>query len=142
MWFRDTWAWGREKPELKPTMSLVDEGTVKSKHHSLGERYLYMPPAPGTAPGSPDVVPQMIFTDNDTNLEKLYGVENKTKYVKDAFHRYIVDDEADAINPAQTGTKCAAWYSFNQGGGVPSGECAGKCSVLPSICSSHAEAPI
>ncbi|CRK32870.1 hypothetical protein BN1708_019124, partial [Verticillium longisporum] len=66
----------------------------------------------------------MMFTDNDTNFETLYKQENKTPYVKDAFHKYIVDGEKKAINPAQTGTKAAAWFNFNEDGGVNPGECA------------------
>lgn len=69
-------------------------------------------------------MPQLIFTENDTNYKGLYNGENAQPYVKDAFHRYIVDDEKDAINPTQNGTKAAAWYAFEEGDGIPAGGCA------------------
>jgi len=125
VWFRNTWAWGREKPEMKPSIGAFSENMAKSHHHSLGERYVLLSPSPGTGESGEDVMPEMMFTDNDTNFERLYGGNNESKYVKDAFHRYIVDGEKDAINPAQTGTKFAAWFPFNESGGVKPGECAG-----------------
>lgn len=71
-------------------------------------------------------MPELMFTENDTNFKTLYDQKNAQPYVKDAFHHYIVGGEKDAINPAEKGTKCAAWYPFNEDGGVPPGECAGK----------------
>ncbi|EGY15632.1 cytoplasm protein [Verticillium dahliae VdLs.17] len=124
MWFRNTWAWGREPEDKKPSLGIHGENQVKSKHHSLGERFLSMSPSPGVGASGEDVLPKMMFTDNDTNFETLYKQENKTPYVKDAFHKYIVDGEKKAINPAQTGTKAAAWFNFNEDGGVNPGECA------------------
>jgi len=127
MWFRNSWAWGRESAEKKPSLEMYDESMVKSNHHTLGKRYLLFSPSPGVGSSGEDVLPEMIFTENDTNFELLYGGENKVPYVKDAFHRYIVNGEKGAINPAQTGTKCAGWFSFNEDGGVNPGECAGMC---------------
>ncbi|KAF4824658.1 hypotheticall protein [Colletotrichum tropicale] len=124
MWFRNTWAWGREPEDKKPSVEAYAESMVKSKHHKLGDRYLLMSPSPGVGSSGDDVLPKMMFTDNDTNYELLYKQENKTPYVKDAFHRYIVDGEKEAINPEQKGTKSAAWFSFNEDGGVGPGECA------------------
>ena len=49
-----------------------------------------------------------LFTDNDTNTERLFGTPNATPYVKDAFHAAIVEGRADAVDPAGTGTKAAA----------------------------------
>ncbi|KAK8037019.1 cytoplasmic protein [Apiospora marii] len=124
VWFRNTWAWGREPEDKKPSIQAHDENLVKSKHHSLGDRYILLSPSPGVGTSGEDVQPELMFTDNDTNYNFLYGQENKVPYVKDAFHRYIVDNEKKAINPAQTGTKCAAWFNFNESGGVGPGECA------------------
>ncbi len=126
MWFRNTWSWGgRNGREEKPSISMNADGVITSKHHSLGDRYLLLAPSPGVG-NTEDVFPEMLFTDNDTNFEGLYGGENNTPYVKDAFHRYIVDGEKDAVNPAQTGTKSASWFAFNEAGGVPPGDCAGR----------------
>ncbi|KAK3397277.1 Six-hairpin glycosidase-like protein [Sordaria brevicollis] len=124
MWFRNTWAWGREPESNKPSLQAVGENLVKSQHHKLGERYLLLSPSPGVGPSGEDVHPKLIFTENDTNTELLYKVPNEQPYVKDGFHRHIVDGEKEAVNPAQTGTKSAAWFTFNEAGGVAPGECA------------------
>lgn len=135
VWFRNTWSWGREPKENKPSILAHAENLLKSNHHTLGERYVLLSPSPGVGPSGEDVQPQMLFTENDTNYQLLYDGKNEQPYVKDAFHRHIVDGEEDAINPAQTGTKSAAWFSFNEGGGVAPGECAGmsfECAVEDS----------
>jgi hypothetical protein len=54
--------------------------------------------------------PTWLFTENDTNVERLFGVPNAQPYVKDAFHDYVVHNRRDAVNPAMTGTKVAAHY--------------------------------
>lgn len=122
--FRNTWSWGHEPANKKPSMRMVGPMTAQTKHHKLGTRFFQLSPSPGCGPDAEDVQPQLMFTENDTNLQGLYGVQNKTPYVKDAFHRWIVDEEKGAINPRCNGTKCAAWYDFGQGEGVPPGECA------------------
>jgi len=124
MWFRNTWAWGYEAANKKPSIKQVSECVAQSKHYSLGDRYFQCSPSPGVGPSGQDVMPEMIFTENDTNFEVLYDGKNEQPYVKDAFHRHIVDKEKKAINPKFTGTKSAAWYTFNEGGGVAPGECA------------------
>lgn len=130
VWFRNTWAWGREPEEDKPSMGVHAENVVKSEHHSLGDRYVLLSPSPGVGNSGEDVQPELMFTENDTNFELLYDGENEQPYVKDAFHRYIVDGEKKAVNPRQVGTKCAAWFPFNEGGGVAPGECAGKLHLV------------
>jgi hypothetical protein len=124
VWFRNTWAWGHESPDKKPSIQQLSETVAASKHHKLGERYFQLSPSPGVGPSGQDVLPELIFTENDTNYEKLYDGKNEQPYVKDAFHRYIVDKEKKAINPKQIGTKSAAWFAFNESGGVAPGECA------------------
>ncbi|KFY89372.1 hypothetical protein V500_05741 [Pseudogymnoascus sp. VKM F-4518 (FW-2643)] len=124
MWFRNTWAWGHESEDKKPSIAKSGETTAHSKHYKLGDRYFQLSPSPGTGPSGQDIQPELIFTENDTNLDHLYKVENPQPYVKDAFHRYIVDGEKAAINPKESGTKAAAWFAFDEGDGVPPGECA------------------
>ncbi|QDS73997.1 hypothetical protein FKW77_008685 [Venturia effusa] len=126
VWFRNTWAWGHEKPDKKPSIREVGEfgTTAYSKHHRIGERYAEFSPSPGVGPSAQDVLPRLIFTENDTDYEALGWGDNKTAYVKDAFHKLVVDNDEDAVNPAKTGTKMAAWYSFDEGDGVLPGECA------------------
>ncbi|KAL2820390.1 Six-hairpin glycosidase-like protein [Aspergillus granulosus] len=123
VWFRNTWSWGGDKPK-KPSIELNGPLAVKTKHEKLGQRHVRFAPSPAVGDSQEDVVPTMIFTENDSNNELLWGTENDQPYVKDAFHRYIVDKEKNAVNPARKGTKFAAWYAFNEGEGVPPGECA------------------
>ena len=124
MWFRNTWTWGHEHPDKKPGIKIVGPMTAQSRHHELGKRFFQLSPSPGTGPDSEDVRPQLIFTENETNYAALYNGTNKQPYVKDAFHRHIVDEQKGAVNPGCHGTKCAAWYAFDAGDGVPPGECA------------------
>lgn len=125
VWFRNTWGWGNEPPEKKPTMSATSELSACSNHWSLGQRHITLSPSPGVGSTGEDVLPELLFTENDTNVNVLYDQKNAQPYVKDGFHRHIVNGEKGAVNPAQKGTKCAAWYSFSEDGGVDPGECAG-----------------
>jgi hypothetical protein len=124
MWFRNTWTWGHEPLNKKPSIRIVGPMTAQSKHYKLGTRFFQLSPSPGCGEDADDVQPQLMFTENDTNHEVLYGQKNKQPYVKDAFHRWIIDEEKGAINPRCSGTKYAAWYDFGRGDGVPPGECA------------------
>ena len=126
MWFRNTWAWGHEDPKKQPKPSIRKIGatTAHSKHHKLGERYLQLSPSPGTGSSGDDIQPHLLFTENETNYKAIWNGENKSKYVKDGFHRRIVNKETGTVNPDEVGTKCAAWYSFDEDEGVPPGECA------------------
>ena len=70
-----------------------------ARHWELGDYVLYCSGAD-----------ELLFTENETNTERLYGMPPATPYVKDAFHAYVVDGKHDAVNPAHTGTKAAALY--------------------------------
>ncbi|KAI9891578.1 MAG: hypothetical protein M1814_002701 [Vezdaea aestivalis] len=124
VWFRNTWTWGHEPVSKKPSIQKIGSTTAHSQHHKLGERYFQLSPSPGIGPSGKDVMPELIFTENDTNFKKLYDGKNPQPYVKDAFHRYIINSERGAVNPQQRGTKSAAWFAFDEGDGVPPGECA------------------
>lgn len=100
LWFRNRWSWNDKRP--KPTMSLQPSGCVKAEQVDLG---CYSLAAPGAE--------EWIFSENETNQRRLWNVENPQPYVKDAFHRYVVNGETDAVNPAREGTKCAAIYRLN-----------------------------
>ena len=117
LWFRNTWSWGRStrKRTEKPSMRQRGECRLRRSTRRWATMYLAAEAA-GTGV-------EMIFTENDTNVERLYNAPNKQPYVKDAFDRMIVQGETGAVNPAGTG---------NQGGGGLSAECAawaGKVSV-------------
>src|SRR5262249_38925796 len=57
--------------------------------------------------------PELLFSENETNSKRLFGVENSTPYVKDGINEYVVRGVSDAVNPAQTGTKAAAVYRLH-----------------------------
>lgn len=110
LWFRNTWSWG--DPVDKPVLRALKnpDGAkwgVQAEHTELGTYYLYGKQAA-----------KLLFTENETNNERLWGVPNVTPYVKDAFHRRVTMNETDAVNPDQTGTKFSAWHILK----VPSGQ--------------------
>lgn len=134
IFFRNTWAWGlddinenkneneNESREIKPHMRQETKNVIRVSDHKLGERRLVFAPAPGYEGLENDIEPKLLFCDNDTNFKKLYDVENKSKYCKDGFHDYIVDNEETACNPDNEGTKACGWFVFDQNGGVPPGD--------------------
>ncbi|KAH0365420.1 Six-hairpin glycosidase, partial [Aureobasidium melanogenum] len=124
VWFRNTWAWGYD--DTKPESKQVSEFACETNHKKIGKRYFQCSPSPNVGGRTEDIHPEFLFTDNDTNFKAIWGEDqkNKTEFTKDAFHRHIVNKEKGAVNPAKSGTKSAAWYAFDQGEGVPPGECA------------------
>ncbi len=101
LWFRNTWSWGWDdrKPRLAAGEALDGMAVLEAEHGYYGKRWLVFE-------GSPP----LLFTENETNFKRLYGCENHSPYVKDAFHEYIVRGDVKAVNPAQEGTKAAANY--------------------------------
>jgi len=101
LWFRNTWfrSTGEGKPALRQLVGQPGLSTVGVSHADLGERFLY---CEGEAP--------LLFTENETNNERLFGTPNLHPYVKDAFHNYLVHGQTLAVNPEKTGTKAAAHY--------------------------------
>jgi len=123
VWFRNTWAWGYDS--YKPHIKQMDQLNASIDHRELGQRYFQCSPSPNSCGQEADIEPEFLFTDNDTNFVELWGSKsNKTPYVKDAFHKRVVKGDKKAVNPQKVGTKSAAWYAFDQGAGVPPGECA------------------
>ena len=96
VWFRNTWSWG--PPGEKPNVCEA-AGALRATH-----------PALGTVTLACDGTPELLFTENESNTARLWGQPNATPWVKDAFHRYVVQGEAGAVNPARSGTKAAARY--------------------------------
>jgi hypothetical protein len=105
LWFRNTWSWGRmgEGHTAKPSIRLKD-GRLLAEHEELPRMRLTFEADSSTG------APVLLFTDNETNQERLFGAPNASPYVKDAFHRFVVDGDAAAVNPARTGTKLALDY--------------------------------
>ena len=108
LWFRNTWTWwpGTPKPSLKQVHGLKGAQAIATFQTDLGERYLY---CEGDVP--------LLFTENETNNERIFGTPNISPYVKDGINNYVVEGNANGVNAAQTGTKSAAHYKLNVGAG-------------------------
>ena len=107
LWFRNTWTWWPDQP--KPSLRQMpgeNTVTIEASHAELGGFLLHC-----------DGNPQLLFTENDTNNERIFGTPNATPYVKDGINNYVVAGRQDAVNPNQTGTKAAAHYQLNVGAG-------------------------
>ncbi|HET9216912.1 MAG TPA: glucosidase [Terriglobia bacterium] len=96
LWFRNTWSWNQNQP--KPSIRAVDR-VIQASHQDLGNYFL-------SCEGNPEI----LFTENETNAERLWGMPNQSPWVKDAFHQYVIDGKTQAVNPDKTGTKAAAHY--------------------------------
>ena len=104
VWFRNTWTWDGTKADC--VLQSNDDGVVDIACDDYGARRLYC-----------DGTPQLLFTENETNDERLFGAENRTSFVKDGIGEYIINGKTGAVNPAKTGTKAAANYELT----VPAG---------------------
>ncbi len=101
LWYRNTWSWGYNP--ARPEMYAIDGTTVYTNHRHLGARWWYV--HSGT-----DQSPSLLFTENDTNTERLFGWSNTTPYVKDSIHEAVVHGRLDRVNPERKGTKVAAHF--------------------------------
>ncbi len=101
IWFRNTWAWGHDvyRPTLQRDEALSDASVIHVHHEQYGPRWLL---CEGT--------PELLFTENESNVQRLWGHPNPTPYVKDGFHDYLIHGKVDAVNPEGIGTKAAAHY--------------------------------
>lgn len=114
LWFRNDWAsWiapsnrSSEKPNLRQIEAAAGTGTVAATHLLLGE---FIFSCEGEVP--------LLFTDNETNNERLFpGQRNDSPYVKDGINNCVVHGDQGAVNPDKTGTKVAAHYQLNIGAG-------------------------
>lgn len=99
LWFRNQWAWSgnSDRPMLQQAGN-----SVKAMHSNLGERYLHC-----------DGSPTLLFTENETNTQRIFGVRNRSPYVKDSINDYIIHGKKEAVNPEQKGTKVAAHYHLS-----------------------------
>lgn len=109
LWFRNTWSWGQNfaKPLLEQGRAPKGSVAITASHPDLGVRYLY---AEGSVP--------ILFTENETNQERLFGVPNRTPYVKDGIDEYVVHGRSDRVNPKKIGTKACPQYFLE----IPGGE--------------------
>jgi len=106
LWFRNTWSWGcrHEGCEVRPSLRSLDATSVRADHATLGSYQL------SAGPGPDGRGPELLFTENETNTQRLFGSPNQGPYVKDAFHEYVIRGDRGAVNPKMRGTKAAAHY--------------------------------
>ena len=106
--FRNTWTWWPDtvKPSLKKAGSKKDAAIIAASHDQLGDRYLY---CEGNT--------ELLFTENETNNERIFGTPNASPFVKDGINNHVVNGKKDVVNPQGTGTKAAAHYSITVGAG-------------------------
>lgn len=100
LWFYNSWQYGGVK--TKPDISLISGQSVKATHEKLGNYYLYF-----------DAADDLLFTENETNFERLFGWENKSEFVKDAFHEAIINGtNLQRLKAKKEGTKFSPVYRF------------------------------
>jgi hypothetical protein len=105
LWFRNTWSWGRDdrRPELSANAGNGGSApAIRAAHHELGTLHLAYEGAP-----------ELLYTENETNAERLWGGANASPFVKDGIHEAVVHGRTDAINPAMRGTKVGLHYLVN-----------------------------
>ncbi len=107
LWFRNTWSWWKceNKPQLSE-IKIKNTSIISAYHSELGKYFLYA-----------DQHVPLLFTENETNTKKIFGIENASPYVKDGINNYVVNAQKDAINPANQGTKASFHYQLKVGAG-------------------------
>jgi hypothetical protein len=111
IWFRNTWSWGHDdyRPQARASQTLAftnEDGTAGSRvieleHRAYGKRWLLC-----------EGEPELLFTENETNVKKLFGGENRTPHVKDGINNFVVHGDRAAVNPERSGTKASALYAL------------------------------
>ncbi|EIW83007.1 glycoside hydrolase family 63 protein [Coniophora puteana RWD-64-598 SS2] len=139
LWFRNTWAWPAGDisiPSLTASKTSNETDYITARHPEMSKFYMYClasPPPVGpdgnfTGDAEDGIAPELLFTDNDTNFQRLYSGDNGGKCTKDAFHDHIIPSHRPSsskgdsfVYESKKGTKSAAHYTFRD---VPGGGCA------------------
>jgi len=122
VWFRNTWLANKE--QITPRLLLDEDDRVKITHPFFRNFYLHFDQS----------LSEVVFTNNDTNREKLHGTKSYSKFVKDAFHEYLIHKKKKAVNPKKHGTKASGLYHLT----VPAGQ---SCKVRVRLSKNNLEAP-
>ena len=111
LWFKNDWSWFPEnaRPRIAIARENADGVVLETGHRALERYFLYAEPPQET-----------LFTENESNAERLWNVPNRSPYVKDAFHERVVRGRREAVNPAHVGSKAAPWYVREIGAGASS----------------------
>lgn len=109
LWFRNTWSWsGQERqPILQAILSEAGGHRIVAYHPELGKRWLDF-----------EHQPELLFTENDTNTERVFGIPNASAFVKDGINDYLVQGRQDVVNRDQRGTKVAVHYELTIAAGA------------------------
>jgi len=109
IWFRNVWSWSEDvpRPNLRDSSTEENGIVISASHPELGDRYLY---CEGAA--------ELLFTENETNTDRVFGKPNRSPYVKDGINNFIVQGNRRAVNPEKTGTKASVHYQLS----VPPGQ--------------------
>jgi hypothetical protein len=101
LWFRNQWSWQShaDRPRLRQVAGTPGMGLIQASDPTRGDHYLA---CEGDVP--------LLFTENETNTQRIFGVPNRSPYVKDGINNYIVHGQTEAVNPEHQGTKAAAHY--------------------------------
>ena len=110
LWFRNQWSWYgvADRPVLEHVPGTASQSIVKATDATLGERYLYC-----------DADVPLLFTENETNTQSVFGVPNRSPYVKDGINNYLVHGQEGAVNPEKKGTKVSPLYRLT----ITPGQC-------------------
>ena len=110
LWYRKQWSPDliEGKPEIQTQKNIAGDVIVCASHPNIGKYYFYF-----------DKAVQMLFTENETNSEKIYGIKNETPFVKDAFHEAVINNDFSVFKDKNSGTKFSPLYTVNvDAGGV------------------------
>ncbi|WP_019506657.1 hypothetical protein [Pleurocapsa sp. PCC 7319] len=112
LWFRNTWSW--DKDTVKPKISVgsvldqpLQHTVIETNHPEQGDRWLYC-----------EGQPELLFTENETNYQKIFNYDNGAKYAKDGINNFVVNEQKEAVNPHKIGTKFSPHYQLT----IPPGE--------------------
>src|SRR3974390_2533533 len=132
IWFRNTWSWGYDtyRPSLAAVGNLAipkeygirGAAVIELDHRAYGKRWLLC-----------EGEPQLLFTENETNAQRLFGSPNPASFVKDGINEYVVNGKRNAVNPAKGGTKAAAHYRLRIASGASATVCLRLTDKQPKV---------
>lgn len=100
LWFRNTWIWCSTRDISEPRLTTNSAGELQADHPKLGTFLLSL-----------EGTPEAVFTENETNTERIWNWRGNNRFYKDAFHEYVIHGRKESVNPEQQGTKsCAIYY--------------------------------
>lgn len=99
LWFRNTWSWGYEEFAQKPMLTGIANSQVEVRHRLFENMKLYL-----------DGADELLFSENETNMNRVFGKKNETPFVKDSINDYVVEGDKKAVNKNKIGTKMAGLF--------------------------------